>query len=387
MSFTTIIRKDATERKGSAKETKLIFQGKIPEEMLIFLMSYPQMNESLIRIMMDYLSMVEDLGQSPVTCIASDTINLSQKWSFLRADPLPALAAKHLMWGNIKAFVSLIINHPYVFLTKTNSADPIQCTLLQTAYIIKEVVLKNREGKTVVQIIEDILEHYFPGEVKKQKDQIRPFLLSKEEQNRKQYAEDKKALHAFRLTLRQSTAPRLEDDSKLMNTYNEFKTQLENLGDWAILYDAEQAFQEDYHTFGGYNSQKNNFYEDLIIGLIQARRMYPWQIQLLFAGMENCKNGYLGESIIVPRTNVQAAISPHADRRLGLHFAVNACGNCSDIGPAPPDLPRRVRNVDPNCWKKFLEYQLQAFTTCFESQPSPDVGRALVPAGFAQSRN
>lgn len=294
----------------------------------------------------------------------------------LRKDPLPALAANYLIWGNIERFVNVITEHPYVLCIHTQATDHIDTTsgtLLQIALQIGEVVLKDANGKTVVEVIEGLLEFYFgKKELQKQKDPMCSFLLKRAEEYRIKQDEDKKALEVFCDVLDSSDvhAKALVEIPNFMKAYHAFETQLKKPSDWAILMLGEQ---NSCHK----NLHKNIFYEDQILGKIQRYRMRAWELQVLFSGVDFYDDGYNVDGNVflpVPRIDIRfhAGLSPGSEWELGVHFSIDSSG-ADSVHRREAELKCVVTLLrNPlSSLEKFFEQKSACFKTYINAQRQP----------------
>jgi len=167
-------------------------------------------------------------------------------------------------------------------------------TLFQRALYVGEAFIKNaRQKETVVGMLARLVtERCGMEEFERQK--VRACEVMEEERKKKEALEagDIKALNEVWAILTETDEAKLENNKTLETALEKFAAQLRETGNEKIIQEAINLYDKNYFEFGGYNSNKNNFALNKIIGLAQRMRLPVCDLQTCATGLVNAVNGY-----------------------------------------------------------------------------------------------
>ena len=177
-------------------------------------------------------------------------------------------------------------------------------TLLERLFYVGDVLNEDKEsGETAVAMVgRYVKETCGEEELKRQIEQANEVM---DEENTRKTAlekEDKEALNKIWNILKKADKKDLESNAELKTALMEFEDQLRKPGNEKIIQEAEKLFDRDYVEFGSYDSSKNNFAKNQIIGKAQLRRLSACDLQICFSGLyESLK----GPRVIAKRIDVR----------------------------------------------------------------------------------
>lgn len=211
-------------------------------------------------------------------------------------------ADQFCIWGQFKEVERILDENPKDKLLLTTSIDGEDHrgpgfipsgTLLQRALYVGDVLNEDeKSGETMADMLgRCVIDRCGEEEFKKQVGRAQEII---EEENKKKVAmeaDDIKALNKAWQILKDANKDTLESNAELKTALAEFKNQLKKLGNENIIEKAEELFDRDYAEFGYYNSPKNNFAKNRIIGLAQRERLSVCDLQMCFPGLNKSLNG------------------------------------------------------------------------------------------------
>lgn len=159
-------------------------------------------------------------------------------------------------------------------------------TLLERVLYVGDVMLGDERGETMARQLELIVSRICgKEEFKKQIERAREVL--EEDSKKKAFIEksDKKALEKVWDVLKNADDKTVKSNLELKQAWEEFENQLKKPGNENIIKEAETYFDRDYLNFGGFDTPKNNFAKNKIIGIAQLRRLSVCDLQIYFAGL------------------------------------------------------------------------------------------------------
>lgn len=179
-------------------------------------------------------------------------------------------------------------------------------TLLERVLYVEDVLNEDEEsGETMAVMLGRIVtETCGEEEFKRQVGRAKKVI---EEESKKKVAikaEDKTVLDKVWNVLKTANEKTLKSNAELKIALAEFEEQLRKPGNEKIIQEAEKLYDRDYADFGGYNSLKNNFARNRIIGLTQLRRLSASDLQICFPGLHYSLNRADGR-VIAKRIDIR----------------------------------------------------------------------------------